>query len=73
MFSNEYIEFLINRGNSEQNQIFETKNKLPSDFYITICAFLNTEGGEIIIVDSAENGIIGLSDTNLNILHEKIK
>ncbi len=73
MFSNEYIEFLINRGNSEQNQIFETKNKLPSDFYITICAFLNTEGGEIIIIDSFENGIIGLSDADLNILYEKIK
>lgn len=73
MFSNEYIEHLINRGNSEQNQIFETKNKLPSDFYITICAFLNTEGGEIIIVDSFENGIVGLSDADLNILYEKIK
>jgi ATP-dependent DNA helicase RecG len=73
MFSNEYIGHLINRGNDEQNQIFETKNKLPSDFYITICAFLNSQGGEIIIVESAENGIIGLTDTNLNMLHEKIK
>ena len=34
MFSNEYIEYLINRGNDEQNQIFETKSKLLSDFYI---------------------------------------
>lgn len=73
MFSNEYIEYLINRGNDEQNQIFETKSKLLSDFYTTICAFLNTEGGEIIIVDSFENGVIGLSDTDLNILYEKIK
>ena len=73
MFSNEYIEHLINRGNDEQNQIFESKSKLPSDFFITICAFLNSEGGEIIIVDSFENGIIGLSEADLNILHEKIK
>ena len=51
MFSNEYIEYLINRGNSEKNQIFKTKSKLPTDFFITICAFLNNEGGEIIIKD----------------------
>ncbi len=72
MFSNEYIEYLINRGNSEKNQIFKTKSKLPTDFFITICAFLNNEGGEIIIVESLEKVIIGLSDDDLNFLNEKI-
>jgi ATP-dependent DNA helicase RecG len=73
MFSNEYIEYLIKNGNSEKNQVYETKNKIPTDFYITVCAFLNNEGGEIIFVDSLEKGITGLSEDDLNFLYEKVK
>lgn len=72
MFSNDYINYLIERGNDEQTQLLSTVKKLPIDFFDTLCAFLNTNGGEILIAYSYENGITGLTENEFNILEKNI-
>lgn len=72
MFSNDYINYLIERGNDEQTQLLSTVRKLPIDFFDTLCAFLNTNGGEILIAYSYENGVTGLSENEFNILEKNI-
>lgn len=72
MFSNDYINYLIERGNDEQTQLLSTVKKLPIDFFDTLCAFLNTNGGEILFAYSYENGITGLTENEFNILEKNI-
>jgi ATP-dependent DNA helicase RecG len=72
MFSNDYINYLIERGNDEQTQLLSTVKKLPVDFFDTLCAFLNTNGGEILFSYSFENGVTGLTENEFNILEKNI-
>lgn len=72
MFSNDYIKYLIKRGNDEQTQLLSTVRKLPVDFFDTLCAFLNTNGGEVLLAYSFENGITGLTENEFNILEKNI-
>ncbi|MBA4853398.1 RNA-binding domain-containing protein [Emticicia sp. BO119] len=72
MFSNDYINYLIERGNDEQTQLLSTVRKLPVDFFDTLCAFLNTNGGEILFAYSFENSIKGLTENEYNILEKSI-
>lgn len=72
MFSSDYINYLIERGNDEQTQLLSTVRKLPIDFFETLCAFLNTNGGEILVAYSFENKLIGLTENEFNILEKSI-
>jgi len=72
MFSSDYINYLIERGNDEQTQLLSTVRKLPIDFFETLCAFLNTNGGEILIAYSFENKLIGLTENEFDILEKYI-
>ena len=72
MFSRDYIHYLIERGNDEQTQLINTDRKLPDVFYNTLCAFLNTNGGELLMAYSFDKGVIGLTDNELKILENSI-
>lgn len=72
MFSSDYINYLIERGNDEQTQLLSTVRKLPVDFFETLCAFLNTNGGEVLIAYSFDNRLIGLTENEFSILEKDI-
>jgi len=72
MFSRDYIHYLIERGNDEQTQLLNTDRKLPDAFFNTLCAFLNTSGGEMLMAYSFDKGVIGLTDNELKILEKSI-
>ncbi len=72
MFSRDYIHYLIERGNDEQTQLINTDRKLSDAFFYTLCAFLNTSGGEVLMAYSFDKGVIGLTDTEIKILEKSI-
>ncbi len=43
------LEDLIKEGEGLRLEFKEAKAKLPKSFYETVCAFLNREGGKILL------------------------
>jgi ATP-dependent DNA helicase RecG len=73
MKSLEYIENLRERGNDDQLELVRTNRMIPSNFYETVCAFLNSNGGEILFASSFENEIKGLTEMNELDIIKKLK
>lgn len=63
------LEDLIKEGEGLRLEFKEAKAKLPKSFYETVCAFLNREGGKILLGVSDEAELIGVDESEL----ERIK
>ena len=54
------ISGIIKQGEGKNLEFKESAKKLPSNLFETICAFLNTEGGTILLGVSDEGNITGV-------------
>ncbi|MFA5382309.1 MAG: ATP-binding protein [Candidatus Micrarchaeia archaeon] len=63
MFKNK-IESLIKQGENTNIEFKECKNLINKNIYETICAFLNWEGGELLIGVSDTGDIIGVNNVS---------
>lgn len=54
---------LIKQGEGLTVEFKESQNALNRDLYETICAFLNRNGGEILLGVSNHGDIIGVNDS----------
>ncbi len=63
---------IIKQGEGRKTEFKESKNKLPNNLFETVCAFLNTVGGTILL-GVADNGkIIGLDNNTTTKLKKDI-
>ncbi len=63
---------LIKQGEGKKLEFKESANKLPGNLFETICAFLNTGGGEILLGVSDEGNITGIDQLAANKLKKDI-
>lgn len=64
----EKIRDLIENGELVTTELKEAKEKLPKNLFETICAFLNTMGGYIILGVNDKKEIVGVNPKYINIL-----
>ena len=62
----DFIQNLLQKGEGFHCEFKESVNQLPSNLFESICAFLNTDGGTIIlgVKDNAE--IVGIEPRVIN-------
>jgi len=56
------ITTLIKNGESITTEFKESKSKLNRDVYETVCAFLNRDGGDIILGVADDGTIVGVEN-----------
>lgn len=61
----EKIKALIAKGESLKIEFKAAQNGIPKSIYETICAFSNTQGGEILLGVTDDGEIIGIPETNI--------
>ena len=66
------LEDLIKEGEGLRLEFKEAKAKLPKSFYETVCAFLNREGGKILLGVSDEAELIGVDESELERIKKEI-
>ena len=59
------IKNIIKTGEGISTEFKESKNKLPKNLFETVCAFLNTKGGVILLGVKNDGRIIGVADGNI--------
>jgi ATP-dependent DNA helicase RecG len=62
----EYIKTLIANGEGQRVEFKKAKNDFPKDAYETICAFLNAEGGTLLLGVSDEGTILGVNPNSVD-------
>jgi len=65
MTESELLE-LISGGENLRVEFKESRNKLPANLFETICAFLNTKGGLILLGVNDAGKITGIDTMVLN-------
>ncbi len=63
---------IIKKGESLTVEFKTAKNKLPKDLFETVCAFLNTKGGTILLGVDDNGDIIGVDKNKLSQLKKDI-
>jgi ATP-dependent DNA helicase RecG len=53
---------IIKRDEGLQAEFKESKDSLSKDIFVTVCAFLNRLGGEILLGVNDKGGIIGINN-----------
>ena len=56
------IETLIDMGENVNMEFALSTNELPKNLFETVCAFLNTTGGDIILGVNDKKEIIGIDN-----------
>ncbi len=70
--TNQEIKNIIEKGENIQTEFKTSRTKLPNNLFETICAFLNTKGG-IILLGVNDNGkIIGIDNSSVAQLKKDI-
>ena len=59
------LETIIKNGEGLTTEFKESKSKLNKDIYETVCAFLNREGGDILLGVRDDGVIIGVDDDKI--------
>jgi len=60
------IKNLIKQGEGIRIEFKEAKNQLPTDTFDTICAFLNRDGGDLLLGVNDKGDIIGINDDSID-------
>ena len=55
------IKYIIKNGENIRVEFKVSKNKLPSNLFETICAFLNTKGGVILLGIEDDGNLLGIN------------
>ncbi len=63
---------IIKGGENIHTEFKESKNKLPKTLFETVCAFLNTNGGIILLGVSDSGKITGINPNNISQLKKDI-
>ena len=66
------IKNIIKNGESRKIEFKKSKNSLPKNVFETFCAFLNTEGGTVLLGVSDDGKIIGVDKTAIKRLKKDI-
>ena len=66
------IQDIISKGEGLRVEFKKAKNKLPSNLFETICAFLNKSGGEIILGVDDNKNIEGVDENVIEQLTKEI-
>jgi len=61
----DYIIKLIKIGEGISTEFKEFKNKLPSNLFETICAFLNRYGGNVFLGVDDDGNIVGVDEQSI--------
>ena len=69
---NDEIKNIIKGGENIRVEFKESRNKLPSTFFETVCAFLNTKGGVILLGVNDSGNILGIEKGYVNKLKKNI-
>ncbi len=65
MDTKQILDF-IKQGEDKKIEFKQSANKLPGNLFETICAFLNTEGGTILLGISDKGKVIGIDKNAIN-------
>ncbi len=68
----EKIKNIISKGEGISTEFKESKNGLPKNLFETICAFLNTKGGTIILGVSDSGKVTGIKNDKIEQLKKDI-
>jgi ATP-dependent DNA helicase RecG len=60
------VKKLLRQGEGIRIEYKEAKNQLPGDTFDTICAFLNHDGGDLILGVSNNGDVIGANDDSVD-------
>jgi len=72
MLTEKEIKQLLNKGEGTRIEFKQARNGVPATLYDTVCAFLNKEGG-IILLGVTDNGVVpGLDAANIMQLKQNI-
>jgi len=63
---------IINKGEGRKIEFKKCKNKLPNNLFETVCAFLNTEGGTVLLGVSDNGKIFGIDKDAVTKLKKEI-
>ncbi len=72
MLTNEEIGQLLQKGEGTRIEFKEAQNGVPDTLYDTVSAFLNKEGGIILLGVSDDGAILGIEQANLMQLKQNI-
>ena len=61
----ERIKKLIEKGEKVNVEFKKAQGGLPLSIYETVCSFLNTKGGEIILGVDDDRNIVGIGSDNV--------
>ncbi len=64
------LQTLIQKGENLTTEFKESKSKLNKDIYETVCAFLNRDGGDILLGVSDDGVIIGIDEDKIEALRQ---
>ena len=62
----EKVKKLISLGENANTEFKLASNELPKNLFETVCAFLNTAGGYIILGVNDKKEIVGINEENIN-------
>ncbi|OQX80718.1 MAG: hypothetical protein B6D61_01630 [Bacteroidetes bacterium 4484_249] len=66
------IQNIIKKGEGISTEFKVSKNKLPKNLFETVCAFLNTKGGIILLGVNDESEVTGVNPDNIEQLKKDI-
>jgi len=66
------LQYIISNGEGLKIEFKKAKNKLPSNLFETVCAFLNKSGGEIILGVGDDKSILGIDENLVEQLAKEI-
>lgn len=66
------IQKIIKGGEGRKTEFKRSQNRLPNNLFETICAFLNSKGGTILLGVSDDRKIIGIDQNEINKLKKEI-
>ena len=59
------LKTIIQKGEGLTTEFKESKTKLNKDIYETVCAFLNRDGGDILLGVRDDGVIVGVDDDKI--------
>ncbi len=68
----EKLKNIISQGEGLTIEFKKAKNDLPTNLFETVCAFLNKQGGEIILGISDDKEIVGINPDKAELLTKQI-
>ena len=66
------IKKLLSQGEGISVEFKKAENQLPKNLFETVCAFLNRNGGEILLGVDDKNNVIGIDNNNADIFCKQI-